>query len=101
MYAASIINGELAIRRKRNNFSAKDLSSEEMSKIMVPLHFMTVGGVTSSYFGVRKRTVWKRVQKSTEVQMLLTNLSHENFNKIVIKYIYKDKVSTNLAEIRA
>ena len=31
--------------------------------------------------------------------MLLTNLSHENLNKFVIKYIYNDKVSTTLTEM--
>ena len=81
-YAASIINGELAIRRKRNTFSAKELCSKETSKIIVPLHVMTGCDVTSSFFGVGKRTVWKQVQKSTEGEMLLTNLSHENLNKL-------------------
>ena len=33
--------------------------------------------------------------------MLLTNLSHENLNKFVIKYIVNDKVSTALTEMRA
>ena len=33
--------------------------------------------------------------------MLLTNLSHENRSKFVIKYIYNDKVSTTLTEMRA
>ena len=85
-YAASIINGELAIRRKRKNFSAKDLCSKEMSKIIVPLHIMIGCDVTLSFFGVGKRTVrWKQVQKSTEAQMLLTNLSYENLNKFVLK----------------
>ena len=62
---------------------------------------MTVCDVTSSFFGVGKRTVWKRVQKSTEAQMLLTNLSHGKLNKFVIKYIYNDKVSTTLTEMGA
>ena len=44
--AVSIINGELAIRRKRNNFSAKGLCSKEMFKKMVPLHIMTGCDVT-------------------------------------------------------
>ena len=33
--------------------------------------------------------------------MLLTNLSHENLNKFIIKYIYNDSVSTTLTEMRA
>ena len=44
----------------------------------------------------------KRVQKSTEAQMLLTDFSHENlninFNEI---YLYNDKVSTTLTEMKA
>ena len=67
--AASIINDKLSIRDKRNNFSSK-----EMSKIIVPLHVTTGCDVTLSFFGVGKITVWKRVQKSIEAQMPLTNL---------------------------
>ena len=69
-YAATIINGELAIRRKRNNFSAKELCSKEMSKITVPLLVMTSCDVTSSLFGVGQRTVQTRVQQSIEAHML-------------------------------
>ena len=69
-YAAAIISGELAIRRKRNNFSAKELCSKEMSKITVPLLVMTWCDVTSSLFGVGQRSVRTRVQKSTEAHML-------------------------------
>lgn len=32
--------------------------------------------------------------------MLLTNLSREYLNKYVMKYIYNDKVSTTLTEMR-
>ena len=69
-YAAAIISGELAIRRKRNNFSAKELCSKEMSKITVPLLVMTWCDVTSSLFGVGQRSVRTQVQKSTEAHML-------------------------------
>ena len=33
--------------------------------------------------------------------MLLTNLSREYLNKYAMKYIYNDKVSTTLTEMRA
>ena len=33
--------------------------------------------------------------------MFLTHLSHGKLNKFVIKYIYNDKVSTTLTEMRA
>ena len=62
---------------------------------------MTEFDVTSNVFGVGRRTVWKQVQESTENQIVLTQLSHENLKKFVIKFIYKDKVSTTLTETRA
>ena len=74
--------------------TSKNLCSKDMSKIIVPLHFMTGCDVTSSFFGVGKGTVWKQVQKNTEVQMLLTNLSCENLHQFVIKYICNNKVTT-------
>ena len=72
-----------------------------MSKIIVPLHVMTGCDVTSGFFGAGKRTMWKQVQKSTEAQVLLNNLSHENLNKLAIKYVYNDNVSSTLTEMRA
>ena len=71
-----------------------------MSKIRVPLPVLTGCNVTSSSFSVGKKAVWKQIQKSTEAQMLLTNLSREYLNKYVMKYIYNDKVSTTLTEMR-
>ena len=82
----------------------KDLCSKEMSKIFASLHVMIGCYVTSrcyvTLFGAGKRTVWKRVQKNTEAQMFLTDLSHKYHKNFVIKYVYKDKVSTTLTEIR-
>ena len=72
-----------------------------MSEIIAPLHVLTECDVTSNVFGVGRRTVWKQVQESTENQIVLTQLSHENLKKFVIKFIYKDKVSTTLTEMRA
>ena len=71
------------------------------SDVIVPFHFMTGCDVTSSFFVVGKRTVWKRVQESLEAQMFLTQLLHKNFNKFVIKYIFNDKVRTTLTEMIA
>ena len=72
-----------------------------MSKIRVPLHVLTACDVTSSSFSVGKKAVRKQIQKNTEAQMLLTNLSREYLNKYVMKYIYNDNVSTTLTEMRA
>ena len=66
-YAASIINGKLAIRRKRNNFKAKELCSKEMPKIIVSLHVMTGCVVTSSFLVLAKQL---RENKSKKLQKL-------------------------------
>ena len=62
-YAASKL---MANWKENINFSANDLCSKVMSKIIVPLHVMAGCDVTSSFFGVGKRTVWKWLQKSIE-----------------------------------
>ena len=50
---------------------------------------MTGCDVTSSFLGLGKRTVCKRVQKSTESHISLTQLLHEDL-KFATKHIYKD-----------
>ena len=65
-YAVSTINGELAIRRRMNNFSAKDLCSKEVPQIIAPLHVMIGCDVTSRFFVLAKK-LWgsesRKVQK--------------------------------------
>ena len=82
-------------------FNAKDLSSKEMSEIILPIHVMTGCDVTSSFFGVCKRSVWKWVQKSAESQKFLTELLSHNLNEFVTKYIYNGKESNTLTEMTA
>ena len=96
-YVASI-GGELSIKRKKAIINCKELCPKEMAKIVVPLHVVTGCDATSSFFGIVKRTIWKRVQNNKE---LLANLSQDNLDTFVIKYIYNGKSSTCLAEMRA
>ena len=53
-YAASIVNCKLLIKCKRKNFSAKDLCSKEMSKVIMALHVMTRCDLTSSFLVLAK-----------------------------------------------
>ena len=92
-YTASIIDGDLSIKRKKANIDCKQLCSNEMTKSIVPLHVVTGCDVISSLFGIgKKKTAWKRVQSSVEARELLLNLSEENLTKFIIKYIYDDKL---------
>ena len=123
-YASSMIDGQLTVKRKKEIIDCKTLCSREMAKIVVPLHVATGCDVVvplhvatgcdvvvplhvatgcdavSSFFGIGKKTVWARVEKSAEARDLLSNLSQENLNTFVIKYIYNDKLSKNLGEMR-
>ena len=59
MYAASIIDVDLSIKRKKANIDCKHLYSNEMAKIIIPLHVVTGCDVISTFFGIGKKTVWK------------------------------------------
>ena len=53
----------------------------------------------SSFFGVGKRSVQTSPEKYRSLYIFETTL--ENLNKLVIKHIYNEKVSTTLTEMRA
>ena len=99
-YATFRISGKLALKRKTRIIDCKQLCSEEMSKVVIPLHVVTGCDVTSSFFGVGKKTVWLRVEKNVEARQLLSNLNQDNLTKFVIRYIYNDKNSSSLSEMR-
>ena len=99
-HASSVIDGQLTVKRKKVIIDCKTLCSKEMAKIVVPLHVATGCDAVSSFFGIGKKTVWAGVAKSAEARNLLSNLSQENLNKFVIKYIYNDKLSKSLGEMR-
>ena len=99
-YVSKTIEGTLAIKRKKGVFDCQQLCSEKMANVVIPLHIITGCDSISSFFGIGKKTVWKRVEKSDEAQMLLSNLSLANIDKFIIKFVYNDKSSTTLGEMR-
>ena len=99
-YASSIIGGQLTVKRKKEIIDFKTLCSREMSKIVIPLHVATACDAVSTFLVLEKNPVWARVEKSAEARDLISNLSQENLNKFVIKYVYNNKLSKNLGEMR-
>ena len=71
-----------------------------MTGIAVRLHVMTDCDSISSFFGKGKKCIWKQVEKSKEAQDLLRDLSEDSLRKFTIRYIYSDKGSESLAEMR-
>ena len=70
LYAALIINEELGIRPKKNNFSAKDICSKEMSKMIVLLHAMTECDVTIVKTLVKLKLFWHSSYMQNSINML-------------------------------
>ena len=93
--------GQLSLKCKKSTIDCKQLCSREMAKIVVPLHVVTGCDKTSSFSGIGERTVWKRVKKSVAARQLLSNLTQESLHKFIIRYIYNDKRSNTLGEMRA
>ena len=99
-YVSTKINGVLGIKRKKGIFDCKQLCEPSMAKIIVRLHVMTGCDSVSSFYGIGKKQVWKRTATSVEAQKLLEELSDESLVKFTIRYIYNDKRSKTLAEVR-
>ena len=73
-----------------------DLCSKEMSKIVVPLHVMSL---LNFFWCWQKNCVQTSPEKYRSLYIFETIL--ENLNKLVIKHICNEKVSTTLTEMRA
>ena len=94
------ISGDLFIKRKKGNFICSKLCNEEMKNIIVRAYVMSGNDSVESFYGVGKKTIWKNVLRNKEARDLLCDLSDEALIKFVIKYVYNDKKSTTLAEMR-
>jgi hypothetical protein len=99
-HVAHIVDGQLAIKRKKGVFDCRQLCSEKMAKIIVRFYIMTGCDSVSSFYGIGKKTVWKRILHSTEAQQLLCDFSDDALVKFTIRFIYNDKKSETLAEMR-
>ena len=99
-YVASKMCGTLAIKRKKGIFDCAQLCDPAMAAVIVRLHVMTGCDSVSSFFGVGKKTVWKNVVSSQEAKDLLREFTDEAMIKFIIRFIYNDKKSLTLADMR-
>ena len=59
-YAANLISGDLAIKRKKGIFDCSQLCDPAMAEVIVRLHVITGCDTVSSFYGVGKKN---RVEK--------------------------------------
>ena len=109
-YAAHQIEGPLGIKRKGFVYDCKKLCSPEVADVIVPFHVHTGADAVSGFYGHGKPSIFESAMKSEEGRSLLQGLGKQlpvsedtqiDMEQFTIKFIYKDKTSTSLAEARA
>ena len=94
--------------RKKKFVMCKGLCPPEMSSVIIPLHSMTGADAVSHFYGRSKKAIYEKVRRSTEAQLLISNLwKHvvwpdiKKCSTFLVKFIYDDKSSHTIAEARA
>ena len=104
------IEGNLAIRRKKEVFDCKTLCDERLATVIVQLHAHTGGDFTSGFYGHGKKTILKQLEKSQDAMSLLADVGKQlpittevssNLDKFTVQVVYNDQHSKNLAQCRA
>ena len=81
-----------------------------MAESLIPLHVLNKCDHNSGFYGVGKKTIMDRVEKSSEAHNLLKSCGTtlpvtqeiiDDLQKFVIRYIYHDTKHKTLAEVRA
>ena len=111
--AAAISNmlpGVLAIRRKQQFITARELCPPAIAKIIVQLHALTGNDSNNGFFGHGKRSIFDKVVKNPKYQKLLYDVGKdipltdsvlEQMKRFVIRAVYGDMKSYTIREARA
>ena len=108
-YVSNKVSGSMLIKQKKEYINAQSLCRQEDIDTIIPLHIMTGSGQTSAFYGVGKKVVADRVNKSAEARNLiscaasldLTDKVIADMSTFMIKYVYNDKSSITPAAARA
>ena len=107
---AQQISGFLHLKCKSLLISAQSLCNKAIAESMIPPHVLTGSDHNSSCYGVGKKTIMDRVEKSSEAHNLLKSCGTtlpvtqeiiDDLQKFVTRYIYHDTKHKTLAEVRA
>ena len=99
----------MLIKKEKVYVDARTLCTENEVDSIIPLHVITSSDHTSSYYGIRNKSVADWVNKSAEAKDLLalcgssvelTPQITQNMTTFVTKYVYNDKVSSTPSEAR-
>ena len=99
-YVSTKVPGVLGIKQKKGIFQCDQLLPAKVAKISVRGHVISGMDNISSFFGVGKISIWNRILKSPEAQQLLETMTEDSIRKFIIKFVYNDKTSETLTEMR-
>ena len=99
-YVSTRVPGVLGIKRKKGIFSCHELLPEKVAPIAVRGHVISGMDNISSFFGIGKVTIWNRIIRNAEAQNLLETMTEESIKKFIIKFVYSDKSSETLTDVR-
>ena len=85
---------------KKEIFSRDQLLSQKVAEVAVRSHVVSGMDSVSSFFGVGKVTIWKRIMKDREAQKLLETMTEDSLRRFIIKFVYNDMTSETLTEVR-
>ena len=89
---------------------AEGCAAKKFHQLFFQLHALTGADAISGFYGLLKRTIFARVEKSEDAESLLADLGQilemsnrckEDIEKFTIRYIYNDKKSESLPQARA
>ena len=111
-YVAHQLEGTLAIRRKGKIISCRDLCSDDVAEILIPLHIHIGSDTTSGFYGHGKKMVYEKGTQTQEAVALshlkdvgktlpVTQEVLQQMATFTIRHIYNDKISKTLGEARA
>ena len=110
-FVANKENELFGIRRKKSTFNYQKLCSPELATIIVQLHVLTGCHATSGFFGRGKKVIMRNLMKSLETanfylkdfgkNLTMDKDVYENIFMFIVRFVYNDKKSLNLAESRS
>ena len=105
-----VLPGVLAIRRKNQFVTARELCPPSMAKVIIQLHALTGNDSNNGFFGHGKRSIYDKVAKNPKLQKLLYDVGKQipmndnvlqQMKRFVIRAVYGDMKSCTAREARA
>lgn len=109
-YVSNQIRGDLLIKHKNAFINCRDMLSEEVADIIIPLHVITGSDHTSGFYGHGKKKVLEKVMVVAEARELLGRVGESlelkdevraDMKTFVLSIIYGERAGVTCGQARA